>query len=173
MCPSVRIVVLVYNFYSKIIIHIHNLNKFMAKKYTNPWTFNGEIYDGQDIDQYAGFVYRITDLTSGKKYIGRKYFFGMKKQPTGRRKTVESNWRDYYSSSDVIKKSIKEHGKDNFKREILVFAKTPGDVNMLEVKYQFCLNVLEDDTYINDNINGKWFRKAEHILEGRKFSNVI
>lgn len=140
----------------------------MPKKYENPWTFKDNIYDGEGINDYYGFVYCITDLINDKKYIGRKYFWTMRKQKTGRRKKLESDWRNYYSSSLVIKQLIKEHGKENFKREILHFAKTLGDVNYLEVREQFQRDVLEDLSYINDNINGKWFRKSQHIIEGRK-----
>ena len=55
-------------------------------------------------------------------------------------------------------------------RVILSLHTTKGDVNYEEVKQQFLANVLEDTKYYNDNINGKWYRKAEHIVEGRNYN---
>ncbi len=40
----------------------------------------------------------------------------------------------------------------------------------MEVKLQFQFNVLESEDWLNDNINGKWHRKPEHILDGRVIS---
>ena len=31
--------------------------------YENPWIYNGKIFDTKDIDDNAGFVYRITNTT--------------------------------------------------------------------------------------------------------------
>ena len=43
--------------------------------YENPWLYEGEPFTTDDIGEFFGFVYRITNLQSGKKYIGRKYFW--------------------------------------------------------------------------------------------------
>ena len=42
--------------------------------YENPWLYNGLPFTSDDIGDYYGFVYRITNLSTGKQYIGRKYF---------------------------------------------------------------------------------------------------
>ena len=47
--------------------------------YENPWTFEEEIFNDEDIDKYVGFVYIIVNLTDGRKYIGRKYFYNIRK----------------------------------------------------------------------------------------------
>ena len=47
--------------------------------YENPWIFEGHPFLSKDIDDYFGFVYRITNLQSGKQYIGRKYFWSFRK----------------------------------------------------------------------------------------------
>ena len=41
---------------------------------------------------------------------------------------------------------------------ILHLCKTKGEATYLEVKEQFTRNVLEDESYLNDNISGKFFR---------------
>ena len=137
--------------------------------YNNPWIFEGTPFTSEMINGHFGFVYMITNLTNGKKYIGRKYFFNIRKKP-GKRKRVrtESNWKEYYGSSDILNEDIDDLGKDNFRRIILSLHKTKGDVNYSEVKEQFCNNVLEDSTFYNSNINGKWHRPPEHIVEARK-----
>ena len=46
----------------------------MNVDYENPWLYNGLPFTSDDIGDYYGFVYRITNLCTGKQYIGRKYF---------------------------------------------------------------------------------------------------
>jgi hypothetical protein len=75
-----------------------------------------------------------------------------------RRSKIESDWRKYYGSSEIVKEMVKELGPDNFKREILSLHITKGEMNYTEVKEQFQRNVLESEDYINDNINGKYFK---------------
>ena len=66
-----------------------------------------------------------------------------------------------------LKELVKEQGKDSFKRTILSLHKTRGDCNYEEVRQQFVNNVLENENFINDNINGKWHRKPQHIIDDR------
>lgn len=140
----------------------------MTIDYENPWSFNGKPFDTVDIKNYVGFVYVILSQITGQYYIGRKYFFThRKKTGAARRSKAESDWKKYYGSNDVLRAEIKEHGKENYKRIILSLHTTKGDVNYEEVKQQFICNVLENDKYYNDNINGKWYRKADHIVKGR------
>ena len=140
----------------------------MTKSYDNPWLFNNKPFNTEDIGQSVGFVYVIISRNSNKSYIGRKYFFShRKKKGATRRSKAESNWKVYYGSNQVLLEEIKEHGRENYKRIILSLHSTKGDVNYEEVKQQFLQNVLEDDKYYNDNINGKWYRKADHIVKGR------
>ena len=71
--------------------------------YENAWTYKGSTFTSDDINDFFGFVYRITNLQSGKQYIGRKYFW-QKRKPRGgkRRVTSESDWKRYYGSSDEL-----------------------------------------------------------------------
>ena len=134
--------------------------------YENPWLYQGEPFTTDDIGNFFGFVYRITNLQSGKQYIGRKYFW-QKRKPKGakRRVTSESDWKKYYGSSEELKQDIKDLGRDTFKREILSLHTTLGQVNYEETKQLFINNVLteslDDGTpmYYNSNILGRYMKK--------------
>ena len=134
--------------------------------YENPWIYEGNPFTSDDIRDYYGFVYRITNTINGKSYIGRKYFV-QKRKPKGakRRVTSESDWKKYYGSSDELKQDIREIGRDNFKREIISLHTTLGKVNYEETKQLFLNNVLmealDDGTpkYYNSNILGRYMRK--------------
>ncbi len=64
------------------------------------WTYQGKIVE-EISEEYIGFVYLITNLTNGKKYIGKKLAkFKVTKKPlkgkkNKRRSTKESDWRTY------------------------------------------------------------------------------
>ncbi len=129
--------------------------------YENAWLYEGEPFTSDDIGDFFGFVYRITNLQSGRQYIGRKYFY-QKRKPTGskRRVTSESNWKRYYGSSAELKQDVKEYGRDNFRREIISLHTTKGWVNYEETRQLFLNNVLsEDENYYNSNILGRYMKK--------------
>ena len=132
--------------------------------YENPWLYDGKVFESEDINEYFGFCYILTDLENGMKYIGRKYFHSVRKKK-GIRKRVrsESDWKTYYSSSKKIQQMVQESGPNRFKREILSLYKKKGQVNYNETKLLFQHNVLEaanDDgerLYYNDNIMNRYF----------------
>jgi hypothetical protein len=118
------------------------------------WTYNGTEFN-DPIEDYFGFVYCITDLENNKKYIGRKYFWATKtKTIKGKKKKVkvESDWRKYFSSSDIIKNLVKEFGEERFKREILYLTKSRGQTNYMETKMLFLYDVLEAVDENNERI---------------------
>jgi hypothetical protein len=134
--------------------------------YANAWTYKGTTFSSDDIGDFFGFVYRITNCTTGKQYIGRKYFIQRRKPRGGKRKvSSESNWKKYYGSSPELTADIKEFGQDNFRREILSLHATLGKVNFEETRQLFINNVLtealEDGSpaYYNSNILGRYYRK--------------
>ena len=134
--------------------------------YENPWIYKGRPFTSDDIGEYYGFVYRITNTATQKSYIGRKYFY-QKRKPRGgkRRVTSESDWKRYYGSSDDLKQDIRSIGRGSFRREILSLHTTLGKVNYEETKQLFLHNVLmealDDGTpmYYNSNILGRYMRK--------------
>ena len=138
----------------------------MAVDYENPWMYEGKPFTSDDIGDYYGFVYRITNTNNHKSYIGRKYFVQKRKPKGGKRKvTSESDWKRYYGSSDELKQDIKTLGRDSFTREILSLHTTLGKVNYEETKQLFLHNVLMESldngepAYYNSNILGRYMRK--------------
>lgn len=136
--------------------------------YDNPWIFDGNPFDSSDVGKFVGFVYLIVNELTKKKYIGRKYFHQIRKvKGKSRRQRSDSDWKTYYGSSADLLKDVEEYGKENFSRHILSLHTTRGDCNYEEVKQQFLSNVLEEEGWYNENINGKWHRKPTHITEAR------
>ena len=100
------------------------------------WVFNNHEFTSEQIGDYLGFVYLITNITSGKMYVGKKLFRSHKyKVAKGKRKKIkiESDWKDYWSSSPVLHRDLEELGKDNFKREILHLCKNKGNKLLRDV----------------------------------------
>ena len=139
----------------------------MSIDYDNPWYFEGTPFLSENIDDNFGFVYLITNLTNGRKYIGRKYFWSFRKPPAKKRKVKqESDWKRYYGSCPELKEDIKKtNNKVFFKREILSLHKTKGTCNFEETKQLFLNNVLSEaldngsPAYYNSNILGRYMRK--------------
>jgi len=136
--------------------------------YENPWYYQGTTFTSDDIGDFFGYIYRITNLQNGRQYIGRKYFTQRRKPRSGkgkRRVTSESDWKKYYGSSKELKDDVKKFGKGIFRREIISLHKTLGKVNYEETKQLFLHNVLmetlDDGTsaYYNSNILGRYMKK--------------
>ncbi len=134
--------------------------------YANAWTYKGAAFSSDDINGFFGFVYRITNLQSGKQYIGRKYFWSKRKPRGGKRRvTSESDWKKYYGSSDELKADRKLLGDSAFKREIISLHTTLGKVNYAETKELFLNGVLTESlddgspAYYNSNILGRYYKK--------------
>jgi len=132
--------------------------------YENPWLYDGKVFESEDIKDYFGFCYILSDLENGMKYIGRKYFYSVRKKKGIRKKVrSESDWKTYYSSSKKIQQMVLESGPNRFKREILSLYKKKGQVNYNETKLLFQHNVLEavdeygKKLYYNENIMNRYF----------------
>jgi len=121
---------------------------------------------------HFGFVYQITHKESGKSYIGCKHLYKYKKT----KRTTESNWKYYCSSSKYLEPDIKKFGKRAFSFVILLLCKNKRDLYYNEMKVQVDLNVLESDDYYNRNIGGKrFFAPVESYreLSGIKNHNYV
>lgn len=120
----------------------------------NNWIYKEEEFT--DPGNYFGFVYLITNLDTGKKYIGKKLFTKAGyKTVKGKRKKLRnpSNWENYYGSSPALNKDVELLGADKFKREILYLCTSRGECNYIEAREQFRLKVLENsDGWYNENI---------------------
>ena len=129
------------------------------------WYNNNEPVEEIDTKIYKAFVYRITNLIDGRQYIGKKLTEStitrppLKGQKRKRKIKSESDWRDYWSSSEELKSDVEKHGKENFKREILHFCLNKGSASYLEAKEQMLNEVLEHpDKWYNGIIQCKIHR---------------
>lgn len=119
----------------------------------------------KDITKYQGFVYLITNLTTGKKYIGKKFFvFKTSKKPlkgrvNKRRGVKESDWKTYWGSNKELQSDVKRLGEDCFRREMLTLCESKFDCAYQEAKLQFELNVLFDNNYYNEVISCRLRRR--------------
>ena len=122
------------------------------------WTYQQQPLE-EIPEGYIGFVYLITNLRSGQKYIGKKLAQFKKTRPPlkgkklKRRTTVESDWRDYWGSSERLQADVNTLGPENFIREILYLCKSKAEMSYLEAREQFERRVLETDDYYNGIIN--------------------
>jgi hypothetical protein len=125
-------------------------------------------YQDQEVTELpedcVGFVYIITNIQSGRKYIGKKLAkfsrttYKTVKLKNGKKKKkkirgkIESDWKDYYGSSPNLQADIDTLGKENFKREILHYCTSKALTSYLEAKEQFDRKVLESEEYYNGHI---------------------
>lgn len=136
------------------------------------WNYWGSL---DNIEDYEGFVYKITNLETGKFYIGKKNFFSVRNVPLnktelslltdGRRSkkkrvVKESDWRTYWGSNKELLKDVEKFGKDAFDRQILTLCKTKKALTYYEVHFQCRYECLVSPSWTyNDNILGKFFPK--------------
>jgi hypothetical protein len=127
------------------------------------WLFESLVVETLPED-CAGFVYLITNNTTGRKYIGKKLArfkrttYRVVKLKNGNKKrkkirdTIDSDWQTYYGSSPELSKDIEQLGIENFSREILYYCKTKSECSYIEAREQFSRRVLESDDYYNGHI---------------------
>lgn len=137
------------------------------------WTHNGAIVEVLPED-CIGFVYLITNTTTGRKYIGKKLAkfsktsYKVVKQKNGEKKKkkikskVESDWQTYYGSNDMLNEDVNNLGKDKFTREILFYCKSKAQCSYIEAREQFTHKVLESTDYYNGQISVRVH--GSHIL---------
>mgnify|MGYP006275088397 CR=1 FL=1 len=115
------------------------------------WTYNKEPLT-EIPEGYTSFVYLITCVPTGRKYIGKKLFkFTRTAKKKGKRvkKQVDSDWLDYYGSNKELLQHVAIFGKEKFTREILHLCKSKGEASYMEAKEQFNRDVLLSEAYYN------------------------
>lgn len=133
------------------------------------WLYNDKEIGDDEIEGYASFVYMITNLETGKRYLGKKIFKSVQRKKvkgkTRKKKvTKDSDWKSYYGSNKLLQEDVERLGQDRFKREILKLCKTRGTASYWEAKYQMQHEVLENpDLWYNDWIMCKVHRS--HIKD--------
>jgi hypothetical protein len=116
------------------------------------WIYKEQNFTEDMIGEDYGFVYIITNKVTGKKYIGKKFFYSAKtKQVKGKKKKIKvpSDWQTYYGSNEELKKDVIIHGRESFRREIVHLCKSKGVCGYLEAKEQFVNGALESEDYYN------------------------
>ena len=119
--------------------------------------WEGVLVEGTDLPY--GFIYKITNLTNDKKYIGKKQCKSIRKRPplkgkrNKRRYEVETDWKCYTSSSNQLNEDLEVIGKENFKFEILRWCDSKWELSYYEARLQFKEEVLLRDDYYNGIIN--------------------
>lgn len=119
--------------------------------------------------EVIGFVYKITNLVTGKFYIGKKNLHSKRKvrisktekEATKSRKVFkqvvkESDWLSYYGSCKELKDDVLRMGPEKFEREILEFCCTSKYLSYSELAYQIKNDVLTSNSY-NGNILGRYY----------------
>ena len=125
-------------------------------------------------DDCVGFVYIITNLTTGRRYIGKKlakfakttYRIVKLKNGNKRKKKIrskiDSDWQTYYGSNTELNTDVEKLGVDNFTREILYYCSSKAECSYIEAREQFRHRVLESDDYYNGQISVRVH--GSHIL---------
>lgn len=122
-----------------------------------------------------GFVYLIT-YTSGEHYLGKKQCVTEVQLPALKDGTVrpdairrigrnvkgkrvqfdivrkETNWKKYIGSSKLTADKTIEF------KTIIEYAYSKRQLTYLETKYLFGYEALEDPSFLNENIQGRFFR---------------
>ena len=128
------------------------------------WTYQGTVIEELP-EECVGYVYIITCIPTGRKYIGKKlakfskitYKTVKLKNGTKKRKRIkgkiDSDWKEYWGSSPNLQADIEQLGKENFTREILHYCGSKAETSYIEAREQFERKVLESDDYYNGIIN--------------------
>ena len=134
------------------------------------WMYEDKEFSPTDefLEPYQGFVYVVTEESTGKKYIGKKFFWKPKILPKNSKRKkriktkVQSDWRDYYGSSAEVKLLVE--GGNVFRRDILRLCFSKGELTYHELREQMINDVLlKPDEYYNAFVGGKIHRK--HVLK--------
>jgi hypothetical protein len=122
------------------------------------WSVSPQVIE-QFNEKTLGFVYKVTNKADNKFYIGKKQMYSIKKlKPLkGKRNKrlveVETDWKTYTTSSNIINEDISKYGKDKFDFEILQFCNSKSQLAYREAKQQFDEDVLLNENSYNGIIN--------------------
>lgn len=117
------------------------------------WMYRGKLFTPDMVDRYVGMVYKITDETNGKMYIGKKLFTKSKtyqKNLKKKRMRVESDWQTYTGSSDALNEQIEDGA--TIKKEIIHLCTSKGWMTYLETK-----EIIMSDAILSDEYYNTWF----------------
>lgn len=108
------------------------------------------------VNEPYGFVYIVTNLTNGKRYVGQRKFDNRGK------------WKSYMGSGTEIKMAIDKYGKKNFKRDIVYVAYNFEELSQAEQEIIQFLDAGKSRNYYNIS-DGYWtssfFNKTEEEMD--------
>lgn len=130
-----------------------------------PW-----VYEGVDITEPVpnciGFVYEIRHAKTDQYYIGKKVWYNTIRLPalkgTKRKRTQvkESDWQQYWSSSNTLQAMVVTNGTSDWTRTILKTCENKSEMSYWEAKLQFERDVLRDPLSLNGFIGCRINRKG-------------
>lgn len=128
------------------------------------WTYKGGPFPDLSVDltEWWGFVYLIEDRTTGRKYVGKKFFTkAASKQVKGKKKKIRktSDWESYWGSNTLLQEEIQAKGSHNYTRTILHLCRSKAECSYLEAYEIFTRQALISDKYFNEWISCR-IRKA-------------
>jgi hypothetical protein len=144
------------------------------------WFYKDKPFTSDMIEGHQGFVYVITNTAdNNKKYIGKKNFIRkITRQPLKgfkrkRKFFKESDWKEYYGSSDKVNQLLLEHGPEVFHREIIHLCKTKGEMSYVEAYYQMITHALISDEYYNGIIGCRINHRSVTMLDPKTLKTEL
>jgi len=124
------------------------------------WYFHNttEEFIEDKIGNNFGFVYLITHIPTGRKYVGKKFFSKAGyKQVKGKRKKIRktSDWEKYWGSNKELQEEVKKNGEEQYTREILHLCKTRSECSYYETWEIFTRHALLSEGYYNSWVSCK------------------
>lgn len=143
---------------------------------TGHWQLSPTLLESWDSPPF-GFIYEITNLQNGRKYIGKKQCWKTVKRPPlkGRKNrrhvSVETDWKTYTGSCNALNEDIKRarvegSGSDasdlsgQFRFEILQWCDSKWEMAYEEARLQFERGVLLSGEYYNGIIHCRISKKS-------------
>lgn len=142
------------------------------------WKFKNRYIKDPPEGKY-GFVYKVTCKLDEYKdwiYIGSKSFYsnrtqtlskrksnalysGKGRKPTKQKVIKESDWRNYITSSDIIKTLVNTFGNEAFNWEIIDYGINKADLLMKEVELQVKYKVFRIKESFNQMLKASIYKK--------------
>jgi len=120
---------------------------------------------------HFGFVYKITHCDSGCYYLGKKQLIKrVRRKPLKGKKRhridhVESDWKSYWGSSNLLLEAVEKHGEQEFTREIISLHESKSELSMAELKLQLEYDVLNDPKSWNGIIHVRLSKRVGDPIE--------
>lgn len=106
-----------------------------------------------------GYIYIITNLINGKRYVGKNVF------------DMHSRWKSYMGSGIFLKQAIKKYGKENFKKDIIHICYSQEELEQTEIDFISFFDADSSSDYYNVTRNKYDFKKYSHTRGGDSNKN--